>query len=271
MKQQTQQSYYRRISRVIAEILADPSAPHTVESLAAAAHLSPFHFHRIYRALTGEGLAETVRRLRLAQAARHLARRTGPVTGIALEAGYDSPQAFARAFREFTGLTPSDYQAWHGGIADAPAMEIVTIEPMNVLCLRHDGPIASIGVTYRKLFALLQGRIAPCDPPQQIGISTGDPEGPDFVYRAGLAAAPLAEPPEGIEPFQLDGGLYASHRLVGPFALIAPTFQALFGQWLPQSGFEPVNRPALEFYRTRTALGERADSVTDLLIPIRET
>jgi AraC family transcriptional regulator len=71
--------------------------------------------------------------------------------------------------------------------------------------------------------------------------------------------------------FRLEGGPYASHRLVGPYALIAPTFQALFGQWLPQSGFEPVNRPALEFYRTGLELGQRPDSITDLMIPIRET
>ena len=270
MKEQTQQSYYGRISRVVAEILADPSAAHTLESLAAVAHLSPFHFHRIYRALTGEGVAETVRRLRLAQAARHLAQGVGPVTGIALDAGYDSPQAFARAFREFTGVSPSDYQARHGEIAASPAMKHVEVAPVDVLCLRHEGPIASIGLSYRKLFALLAGKIALNDLPVQIGISTGDPDGSDFVYRAGLVASPLAEQIEGVEVFRLEGGLYASHRLIGPYALIAPTFQALFGQWLPQSGFEPVNRPALEFYRTRSELGERPDSVTDLMIPIRE-
>lgn len=269
MKQQTQQSYYRRISRVIAAILADPSAPHTVESLAAVAHLSPFHFHRIYRALTGEGVAETVRRLRLAQAARQLARGAGPVTGIALDVGYDSPQAFARAFREFTGHTPSTYQARHGDIG-AQAVRLIEVAPVDVLCLRHNGPIASIGVTYRKLFALLRGKVALPYPPMQIGISVGDPEGPGFLYRAGLAGEEIAGPIEGVERYRVEGGLYASHRLVGPYALIGPTFQAIFGQWLPQSGFEPESRPALEFYRTRSAHGERADSVTDLMIPVRE-
>ncbi|MES2494398.1 MAG: AraC family transcriptional regulator [Pseudomonadota bacterium] len=270
MKQQTQQSYYRRISRVIAEILADPSAPHTVDSLAAVALLSPFHFHRIYRALTGEGIAETVRRLRLAQAARHLAQGVGPVTEIALDAGYDSPQAFARAFREFTGVSPSDYQTRHGEIAASPAIEIVTIAPFEALCLRHVGPIASIGLTYRKLNALLRGQVTFADPPAQIGVSLGDPEGSDFVYRAGLAATPPVKPIEGVDVLKLEGGLYASHRLVGPYALIAPTFQALFGQWLPQSGFEPDNRPALEVYHTRSAVGDRPVNITDLLIPIRE-
>jgi AraC family transcriptional regulator len=188
MKQQTQQSYYQRISRVIAEILANPSAPHTVESLATVAHLSPFHFHRIYRALTGEGVAETVRRLRLAQAARHLAQGAGPVTAIALDAGYDSPQAFARAFREFTGVSPTDYQARHGGIAASPAIELVEVQPVEVLCLRHEGPIASIGLTYRKLFALLEGRITLTHPPRRSASRPAIPNAP-------TSSTELASPP----------------------------------------------------------------------------
>lgn len=56
MKPSTERSYAQRIARVVEAIVADPGAPHTVESLAAVAHLSPYHFHRIYRALTGRAL-----------------------------------------------------------------------------------------------------------------------------------------------------------------------------------------------------------------------
>ena len=47
MKSGTEWDRRRRIARVVAAIVAEPSAPHTVESLSAIAHLSPFHFHRI--------------------------------------------------------------------------------------------------------------------------------------------------------------------------------------------------------------------------------
>lgn len=73
-----------------------------------------------------------------------------------------------------------------------------------------------------------------------------------------------------LETVRIEGGLYASHRLVGPYALIAPTFQALFGGWLPQSGYEPADRPALEFYRSRPAPRRQPEYVTDLLIPVRK-
>ncbi len=96
MKPSTERSYAQRIARVVEAIVADPGAPHTVESLAAVAHLSPYHFHRIYRALTGESIAATVQRVRLARAAHRLTGAGEPVSTVALEVGYDSPQAFAR-------------------------------------------------------------------------------------------------------------------------------------------------------------------------------
>jgi len=87
MKPHTEQDYRRRIARVVEAILVDPSAPHAVESLAAVAHLSTFHFHRIYRAYTGESVATTVKRVRLARAAHRLAGAHDTITSIALAVG----------------------------------------------------------------------------------------------------------------------------------------------------------------------------------------
>src|SRR5579871_976772 len=110
MKPSTERDYRRRIARVVEKILLEPGAPHTLESLAAVAHMSPYHFHRVYREVTGESVVETVKRLRLAQAAQRLTD-AAQVTAVAHDAGYDSPQAFARAFRDFTGVSPSEFRA----------------------------------------------------------------------------------------------------------------------------------------------------------------
>ncbi|USX03734.1 GyrI-like domain-containing protein [Paraburkholderia fungorum] len=75
---------------------------------------------------------------------------------------------------------------------------------------------------------------------------------------------------EAIEPMHVDGGLYAVHRLVGPYALIAPTFHALYRGWLPQSGYARDNRPLLEVYRNPAIAGLQHACVTDLMIPIRK-
>ncbi|MFM0736130.1 GyrI-like domain-containing protein [Paraburkholderia xenovorans] len=297
MKPSTERDYRRRIARVIETILLEPGAPHTLESLADVAHLSPYHFHRIYRALAGESVVETVQRLRLAQAAQRLTDATPSVTVVAHDAGYNSPQAFARAFRGFTGVTPSEFrarqrllaapacaqrladhatdaaQAIASPLSALPPVELTEIAPLDVLCMRHEGPIATIGQTFRDLMTLLR-----CDEhaglDRRVGICMRDPGAYErFRYRAGIVVPSgglTVEPPDGIESIRLEGGLYATHRLIGPYALIAPTFCALYHGWLPQSGFARDHRPALELYRNPPGAGSQHECVTDLMIPIRK-
>ncbi|WP_019463517.1 helix-turn-helix domain-containing protein, partial [Dyella japonica] len=102
MKANTRQDYLRRIDRVVAVLqsaVAQGDALPDLAQLAEAAHLSPFHFHRIYRALSGETVGQTVARLRLLRALQLLAEPEERVTEAALAVGYETPQAFARVFR----------------------------------------------------------------------------------------------------------------------------------------------------------------------------
>jgi AraC family transcriptional regulator len=284
MKPSTEHDYHRRIARVIEAILVDPAAPHTVDRLASVAGLSPFHFHRIYRALTGESVAATVQRLRLAKAAHQLKHAGDSVTAIAFDVGYDSPQAFARAFRGFAGISPSEFRARQADLANpsveavssmrstqttgTSGVEITQLPPTDTLCLRHEGPIAAIGLTYRKLLRTLG--LGETFSQGVIGICSGDPEERDgFRYLAGIVPTAPIEPVGALQAVRVEGGLYAAYRLVGPPALIAPTFQTLFGGWLPQSGYDPDDRPALELYRHRSTPEARQECVIDLLIPIR--
>jgi len=297
MKPNTERDYHRRIARVIEAILADPGAPHTVDSLASIAHLSPYHFHRIYRAMTGESIAETVQRVRLAQAAYRLTVAGDSVTTVAGNVGYDSPQAFSRAFRGFTGVSPSAFQTRQKRLsvpyaegrqaaqgdanandnadtagAEVPFVELIELAPLDVLCLRHEGPTATISQTFRTLWQTLGLSVRSTQVHGTIGIISGDPEDErgNFRYLAGvIPAAPIAATGR-LEAVRVEGGLYEAHRLVGPYALIAPTFAALFGGWLPQSGYEPDDRSALEFYRNRPAPDGQQECITDLMIPIRQ-
>jgi AraC family transcriptional regulator len=271
MKANTERDYHRRIARVIEAILADPGAPHTVDSLASLAHLSPYHFHRIYRAITGESIAETVQRVRLAQAAYRLTVAGDSVTTIAGNVGYESPQAFSRAFRGFTGVSPSAFQTRQKQLT-APFVELVELAPHDVLCLRHNGPTATISQTFRTLWQTLGSGMKSTQVQGKIGIVSGDPEDErgDFRYLAGVVLDAPVEATGSLEAVRVEGGLYALHRLVGPYALIGSTFAALFGGWLPQSGYEPDDRPALEFYRNQPAPDGQHECITDLMIPIRK-
>jgi AraC family transcriptional regulator len=80
-------------------------------ALAAAAHLSRFHFDRLVSAALGEPPGAFRRRLLLERAAIQLARTDDPVIDVATVAGYGSPDAFTRAFSRAFGSTPSDYRS----------------------------------------------------------------------------------------------------------------------------------------------------------------
>jgi AraC family transcriptional regulator len=90
----------------------------TGDDLAARAYLSRFHFGRLAAAALGEPPGTFRRRLLLERAAHRLTSTQDPVIEIALDAGYGSPEAFARAFGRAYGVAPSGYRR---GTASRPA------------------------------------------------------------------------------------------------------------------------------------------------------
>lgn len=96
-----------RVNRAIDLVVRDLSQPLPLQAVAAEAGLSPFHFHRVFKALTGETLAQFVKRLRLERALflmTHAPRRR--LTDIALDCGFASSSEFSRSFRQHFGDAP---------------------------------------------------------------------------------------------------------------------------------------------------------------------
>ena len=81
---------------------------------AAEANCSTFHFLRMFEVVTGVTVGEYVRRRRLSRAALELSEGEARITDLALRFGYESPDAFARAFKREFGITPSEARG--GGV-----------------------------------------------------------------------------------------------------------------------------------------------------------
>ena len=275
-----EQDYRERVARIVAAIVANPMAEHRLEDLARLAHFSPFHFHRVYSAIAGETVATTIRRVRLALATRLLAQGDWTITQVGLASGYLSPQAFTRAFREFAGQSPREFrQQMRAVILDTvptpqrkdtvapPPVRIIERSKQSVHALRHRGPFSTIPHTHRRLRTYAGARTVS----SWLGISCGDSDVPSkFSYRAALASPdewPDAD--KEVEKFDIPAGLYAVHTLAGPYTRINAAVHALYGQWLPGSGYEPDDRPMLEHYLNSPREVAPAALRTDLLIPVR--
>ena len=172
----TRNDHIRRVRRVSEFIRNNLDGELTLDKLSREAHFSPFHFHRIFNAVVGESVMAHIRRLRLERAAGHLKKTRRPVIRIALDAGYETPEAFCRAFKTLTGLSPSSFRkaiqqtpgndlggpekfSFHDEIKqDLPSIErnvmeikIENWEPCKVAFVRHLGPYQECGTAWDQL------------------------------------------------------------------------------------------------------------------------
>jgi AraC-like DNA-binding protein len=123
----------RRILDVVQDSLDQPDL--TGEDLASRAYLSRYHFDRLVAAALGEPPGAFRRRLLLERAAHRLAATPDQVIEVALDAGYGSPEAFARAFSRAYGTAPSGYRHRAVSTHDLPAASGVHFHPPGGLRL----------------------------------------------------------------------------------------------------------------------------------------
>lgn len=248
------------IDRVIAHLQAclragDPLPD--LEALAAIAHQSPFHFHRLYRALTGETPGRTVARLRLLQALQLLGQADSRVTEVALNVGYESPQALARACRQALDATPSSLREdaglrshWqqrlalpagdHADVTVPLQVTVTTLYPFDVVAVRTQGAFDDLDQAFGEIFiwAAEQGWVEQLQ--QLIGIARTDHRDAPaqecvFDCAMGFGRTPQALPTP-LRALTLGGGTYAVLRHVGSYAGLEAATDALLRDWLPDSG-----------------------------------
>jgi len=111
-----------RLRAILDVIEASLDEPETTGSdLADRAYLSRFHFDRLVSAALGEPPGGFRRRLLLERSAHQLVTVDTPVIDVAMDAGYASPEAFARAFARAYDVSPSDYRRGRPDRHDLPA------------------------------------------------------------------------------------------------------------------------------------------------------
>ncbi len=103
--------YVARINRVTDYIRAHLNGDLCLDTLARVANFSPYHFHRIFRGMTGETLNTFIRRIRAETAAMKLINNPRmTITSIAMHCGFSSSATFAREFKTFFGMSASQFR-----------------------------------------------------------------------------------------------------------------------------------------------------------------
>jgi transcriptional regulator GlxA family with amidase domain len=107
VSQQPQREPLREIQR---EVLEDSAGDHSVEAMAARAHMSPRHFARAFRAETGVTPARYVERVRLEAARRRLEDSGEPISTVAAACGFGTAETMRRAFLRTLDVGPAEYR-----------------------------------------------------------------------------------------------------------------------------------------------------------------
>jgi AraC-like DNA-binding protein/catechol 2,3-dioxygenase-like lactoylglutathione lyase family enzyme len=109
-RESTRERHAAEVRKILAYIRDHADGDLSLENLAARAFSSPFHFHRVFKELTGRTPKDHVQSLRRLQAALALRHTDLPVVRIALDSGFQTHEAFTRSFRSFFGATPTTYR-----------------------------------------------------------------------------------------------------------------------------------------------------------------
>jgi AraC family transcriptional regulator len=287
--------YARRFEQVFDFIEQHLDSPLTVEQLSEVACFSRFHFHRQFSQYCGVSVSRYITLMRLKRASYRLVQQSpDKIIDIALDAGFENPESFSRAFKHTFGLTPSEFRKapiwmdWHKhfqfpGTENQKRMEnmdvkIIDVEPMQVAVLEHHGEPMRVSnsvatfIEWRKASGLSDYTTQ-----ATYGVPYNDPlitPGEEFRFDICGVLSPQAQGnvptnPQGVISKTLPGGRCAVVRHVGSYDRISETVYNLYRQWLPQSGEELRDFPVyFRYLQLDQALPEHAQQ-TDILLPLK--
>jgi AraC family transcriptional regulator len=289
--------YVLRINRVIDYLRGNLDRQLKLEELAKVACFSEFHFHRIFRAVSGETLNKFTNRLRLEKAARLLRYSDQSLTDIALDCGFSSSATFSRAFRSGYGTSPSQFRKT-GDIKNSKICKELFQDdgydlPMSADEKKAAFPVTLIDVPERQVAYL---RVTNAFEMERVlaafktviewaksqdifsqgtlfGMTLDDPHvTPKHLYRYEVCFASSLpfECTHGMSKLRMPAMRYAVTRVSGDMHMVATAWDYIYRDWLIDSAYEPEHAPALEILLDKENAMDWSHFELELCLPVRK-
>ncbi len=287
-------SYLTKIERGVIFIESRLKEKCRLKDIAAAACMSPFHFHRIFTALTGETPGDYIRSRRLTEASIQLSESETRIIDIAFDWGYESQEAFSRAFKKQFEETPSKFRSRKysshflrrdavsrktlehltGGLTLEPKIiskEAFTLAGIDGITSKNN---IRIGEIWQRFFAVLPGIPGQKYPGTMYGV--GEYSNPaeftndtDFTYFTGVEIEPGTELPEGLKPRNIPERRWAVFTHKGGVDTIPATFDYIYGPWIARTKEIILETDDMEYYDSRFNPNDPESSEMDIYIPVK--
>ncbi len=298
--------YLKRINRTIDFMEKNIAKEIFLEDLARVSHFSKFHFNRVFHGVIGEPPRQFLLRIRLEKAANLLlSSKRESVSEVAAKCGFSDPSVFSRSFKKYFGISASKWREqeskkcqedsnsykdkgdisvyfchenkqlkWKSNMETNKGVKIEQFATMNVAYVRHIGPYKGNENLFKGLWSRLfswsaaKGLLSQPDF-KSLVVYHDDPNisCEDRLRISVCVTIPKDFDVDGeIGKMEVDGGRYA----VGRFEIDATQFEEawgwMFSSWLPQSGFQPDDRPCFELYPQEPVNGK---FIVDICIPVK--
>ncbi len=268
-------------SRLLEKRLAD-DVP--LEDVAQAAYLSPFHFHRLFRGLTGETVGGYVLRLRLEKAAHRLKQSDEDIRSIALDVGYGSHEAFSRAFQRQFGVNPSQFRKEKIEMTNAQTsitnepidVRIETKPPCTVAAVRHVGKYTDVGDAWGTLMKWGWSKMM-FGKPDTFGLCHDDPDvtpAERLRYDACMVVKGGTNVKGDIQLINLPACSFAVTTHDGSYEGLGATYGSLFGHIAQQKidgrQYRLGDPPSREVYLNDPRKTKPEDLRTEIWMPVVE-
>lgn len=270
--------YTERIHIVKSYIYDHLSGDLSLSVLANIAFLSPYHFHRIYRSISGETIAQTVRHVRLDHAALLLAKTEVSIDKVAKQCGYNNTQSFNRLFKSVYNRTPAVFRMdnkilnydtlpnnnYIANIREVGELEVVYVE--------HTSPLAERNYAFKRLCEWLNLDKNNEVNHMKVRVLLDNPHTTrNHLIRALTCKASTdsyAKPP--IKYLKLKAGCCAVVSHLGPYETLEALYDWFFTTWLPSVEFTLDDRHIYEKYLNNCLSTPPDVLLTDVYIPIKQ-
>lgn len=281
-------AYAERFNRVFDFIDRHLGDELTLEQLGQVANFSKYHFQRQFSEYTGISVFRYVQLMRLKRASYRLVfNMLERIIDIALDAGFENPESFSRAFKSTFGQTPSEFrktpawQPWNKQYKfpnrerkQNVDVNIVDFEQTKIAAYQHRGApelvndSAQIFIGWRK-----QSGLSPVKFSKTFGIVYDNPETTEpekFRFDiCGSVTEDIPSNPQGIVNGAIPGGRCAVIRHLGSHDRLKESIYCLYRDWLPDSGEELRDVPMFFHYLNFMPETPELELITDIYLPLK--
>lgn len=281
-KKTTQEEYQKCVNDVVEYINQHLGEEIDLKSLAKITIFSPFYFHRIMRAFLGEPIGTFIVRTRTEAAARLLRYTDLPVADIAYRIGYSSPSSLSKVFRQFYGISPTEYRNNKKIVIMKPAIirpdlelpcEIKELPMRRVIYIRllGDYKLNDYCGTWMRLCGFVNEQQLPMGEFIPLCIYHDDPKvTPTDKLRTDVCMVlPVAASPKGdIGYKEIPAGRYATFLYKGPYDNLHAVYDTIYGKLLPEMECTMRDEASAERYLNDPANTAPEDLLTEITIPV---